>query len=95
MYVIHHHNWHLWYYNRFLLINWYIDIYEASEAEICQPVQVTQIMKIDLVGAAQQRRRRRRRHRPKMKNHTVIFFMATYTRVFHTIFSYIILNKKE
>lgn len=22
MYIIHHHNWHLWYYNRFLLINW-------------------------------------------------------------------------
>lgn len=23
MYSIHHHNWHLWHYNRFLLINWY------------------------------------------------------------------------
>lgn len=24
MYAIHHRNWHLWHYNRFLLINWYM-----------------------------------------------------------------------
>lgn len=36
MYVIHHRNWHLWYYNRFLLINWYmmraVDIVAPSMA---------------------------------------------------------------
>lgn len=77
MFIIHHHNWHLWYYNRFLLINW------------CMAH-----MKRVMLKYARQRNQRSNQPKSRRsilvatvsssttsqdENHTVIFFMATYT----------------
>lgn len=77
MCIVHHHNWHLWYYNRFLLINWCMAHMKA--------VQTTNPNHGDRFWLPTASSSSDGGDVPRWKPHTVIFFMATYTVWLHHI----------